>query len=112
MSKTPINDFIVKYANNSPCRLHMPGHKGKSLTGFERFDLTEIDGADSLYHADGIINESEKIASGIFGSRAFFSTEGSSLSIRAMIYLAHKYSIKLGKSNVILAGRNAHKSFI
>ena len=112
MSKTPINDFIVKYANNSPCRLHMPGHKGKALTGAEMFDLTEIDGADSLYHADGIISESEKIAGEIFGSRAFFSTEGSSLSIRAMIYLAHKYSIKLGKSNVILAGRNAHKSFV
>ena len=40
--------------------MHMPGHKGKSLLGYEKNDITEIFGADSLYQASGIIKESEQ----------------------------------------------------
>ncbi len=58
--KTPICDFINEYAKSDALRLHMPGHKGKSQLGFEALDITEITGADSLYHADGIIKESEE----------------------------------------------------
>ena len=87
----------------------MPGHKG--IGEVERFDLTEIDGADSLYEASGIIKESEEIASGLFGSYTLYSTEGSSLAIRAMLYLA-MLSGKSGTRPVVLAGRNAHKVFV
>ena len=86
----------------------MPGHKG--LGGdIEKYDLTEIDGADSLYEAGGIIKKSEDNASRLFASRTFYSTEGSSLAIRAMLYLA-----LYGKSGraTVLAARNAHKVFI
>ncbi len=109
--KTPISDFIKKYAESSAFRLHMPGHKGKDFLGIERHDITEIDGADSLYHANGIIKESEQNASELFGTGAtFYSCEGSSLSIRAMLYLAKLYSGEDG--GYILAGRNAHSSFL
>ena len=57
---TPICDFVRSYADTDPLRLHMPGHKGECLTGFEKYDITEIPGADSLYEAKGIIRESEK----------------------------------------------------
>lgn len=88
-SNTPIADFVRNYERSGMCRFHMPGHKGKSFLGCEAFDITEIKGADSLYEADGIIAESEKIASELFGSGAtFYSTEGSSQCIRAMLYLA------------------------
>ena len=40
--KTPICDFVKKYAENTPSRLHMPGHKGKGFLGFESLDI--IDG--------------------------------------------------------------------
>ena len=40
--------------------MHMPGHKGKDMLGFEKYDITEVDGADALYHASGIIKESEE----------------------------------------------------
>ncbi len=86
----------------------MPGHKGHGEV--ERFDLTEIDGADSLYEASGIIKESEDNASALFGAHTFYSTEGSSLAIRAMLYLA--VLTKSGERQVILAGRNAHKVFL
>ncbi len=110
---TPICSFVKSYTLSSPLRLHMPGHKGVSFLGFESLDVTEIDGADVLYHADGIIKESEKNASDLFGTaRTLYSTEGSSLSIRAMVYLVALYAASLGKEPYILAGRNAHKAFI
>lgn len=90
----------------------MPGHKGKMLLGFEPFDITEIKGADSLYEANGIIKESEENASSLFGSATFYSAEGSSLCIRAMVYLLLQYALENGKEKLILAGRNAHKVFI
>ena len=56
---TPICDFVNKYIASSPVRMHMPGHKGKAMLGFEPYDLTEIDGADDLMAPDGIIAQSE-----------------------------------------------------
>lgn len=110
---TPIKDFIQKYISSSPLRLHMPGHKGKALLGFEEYDITEIDGADVLYHADGIILESMRNASEIFGTgKTLYSAEGSSLSVRAMLFLAVKYAKCHGKNPLIFAGRNAHKVFV
>lgn len=106
---TPICDFVKKYAESDSLRLHMPGHKGKSLLGFESFDITEIDGADSLYEAEGIIKESEKNASLLFGSPTFYSVEGSSQCIKAMLYLVCQ---KAEGKALIWAGRNVHKSFL
>ncbi len=110
--KTPICDFVRSYADKNAVRLHMPGHKGEGLLGFEAYDITEIRGADSLYEANGIIKESEEIASMLFGAETFYSTEGSSLAIRAMLYLACLSSYEKGVKPLILAGRNAHKAFV
>lgn len=111
--KTPIADFVRKYADSERVRAHMPGHKGARVLGCERFDITEIEGADVLYHADGIIRESERNAQRLFGTaRTLYSCEGSSLSIRAMLYLALVYAKKEGKAPLVYAGRNAHKAFL
>ena len=110
---TPICDFIDRYSKGNPIRLHMPGHKGTELTGSELYDITEIDGADVLYHSGGIIRESEDNAATLFGTaRTVYSTEGSSLSIRAMLYLALLYAKETGRAPIVAAGRNAHKSFM
>lgn len=104
---TPICDFVKEYAKKDVLRLHMPGHKG--LGDIERYDITEIEGADVLYNAKGIIKESEDNASSLFGTaKTLYSTEGSSLCIRAMLFLAKLY----GKKPLIAAGRNAHKAFV
>ncbi len=110
--KTPIFDFVQKYSEKNSVRLHMPGHKGVKFLGCENVDITEISGADSLYEADGIIRESEENASRIFGSQTLYSTEGSSLSIRAMLYLVCLYARENEKKPLILAARNVHKSFL
>ena len=105
--KTPIVDFVKAYIEADVSRLHMPGHKGKSYLGCEALDITEIGGADVLYSADGIINESEENASSLFRTaHTFYSTEGSSLAIKAMLSIIAK------KGDHILATRNAHKSLI
>ena len=109
---TPICNFVRKYAESEAIRLHMPGHKGKKLLGLEALDITEIDGADSLYDSGGIIQRSEENASRLFGCPTFYSTEGSSQCIRAMLYLAVLHAKQQGKRPVIAAGRNAHKTFL
>ena len=90
----------------------MPGHKGNEFLGIEQLDITEIQGADSLYEADGIIAQSEKNASELFGCRTLYSTEGSSQCIRAMLYLISLYAKRQGRKPLILAARNAHKAFL
>ena len=106
--KAPICDFVKGYENKNSVRLHMPGHKGKSYQG----DITEIDGADALYTACGIIKESEENASKLFGSyKTFYSAEGSSLCIKAMLHLAKAYKCQ-NKRGYVIAGRNAHTSFV
>lgn len=109
---TPICDFARRYAEGDALRLHMPGHKGVGPLGVERWDITEIQGADSLYEAEGIIRESEENASALFGVPTFYSTEGSSQCIRAMVYLVALHAKAQGKRPLIAAGRNAHKTFM
>ena len=106
--KTPICDFVKNYVSKNAVRLHMPGHKGKDYP----YDITEIDGADALYTASGIIKESEENASSLFGSlRTFYSTEGSSLCIKSMLHLAKAHK-RQNKRGYVIAGRNAHTSVI
>ena len=109
---TPICDFVRNYSQRNSLRLHMPGHKGNSFLGMEHLDITEIDGADSLYEASGIIAQSEANASHLFGCKTIYSTEGSSQCIRAMLYLVQLYARQAGKCPRIAAGRNAHKTFL
>ncbi len=109
---TPICDFVKKYSEKAPLRLHIPGHKGKKLLGFEQYDITEIEGADSLYDSFGIIAESEKNASALFGCDTFYSAEGSSQCIRAMCDLICRYAKESRRRPLIAAARNVHRTFL
>mgnify|MGYP002692812244 FL=1 len=110
---TPIVDFVRRYAQFGTARLHMPGHKGQSLLGCEPWDITEIRGADELYEAEGIIAQSEANATRLFGTaHTYYSTEGSSQCIRAMLCLAMQGAPRTGKRPVLLAARNAHKALL
>lgn len=110
--KTPIVSFLKSYQEKSPVRMHMPGHKGAGILGFEGMDLTEIYGADELFAAEGIIKESEQNASNLFGCPTYYSTQGSTLCIQTMCTILCQDAKSKGKNPKILAGRNAHRSFI
>ena len=110
---TPIYDFLTSLNQKGIARFFMPGHKGEAfwenhpLKEAFPYDITEIAGADALFEAEGIIDESEKNASYLFGSRdTLYSAGGSTLCIQAMLALV---SVR-GKK--IIAGRNAHMAFI
>lgn len=105
---TPIRDMLAAYTERNAVRLHMPGHKGS----VNSFDITEVEGADSLFSPTGVIKQSEENAGKLFGARTFYSTEGSSLSIRAMLYLATLHARSEGKAPLVLAARNVHRSFV
>ncbi len=106
---TPVFDFIENYRKSAFVRLHVPGHKGNE----NALDITEIEGADVLYHDDGILGRSQHNASLIFGSaKTVYSAEGSSLGIRGMLALIKMYAEKTGRKPVVAAGRNAHKVFM
>ena len=110
--KTPIVSFLKSYQEKLPVRMHMPGHKGAGILGFEGMDLTEIYGADELFAAEGIIKESEQNASSLFGCSTYYSTQGTTLCIQTMCTILCQDAKSKGKKTKILAGRNAHRSFI
>lgn len=111
-SLCPIHDFLSENAEKRKIRCYMPGHKGRE----NPLDITEINGADSLYESDffgsdpGIIAQSEKNASRLFGTvQTLYSCSGSTLAIQTMLALAKQKS--RGKDHII-AGRYSHRSFI
>ena len=108
---TPIFDFVKNYSESGNIRFHMPGHKGIGRLGCEMYDITEISGADVLYSADGIINESENNLTAMYDTaHSFYSTEGSTLAIKAMLRLV---SERRGDERpLIIAARNVHTAFI
>ncbi len=106
---TPVFTFVQQYLGQSMSRLHMPGHKGQGPLGCEALDITEIQGADSLYTAQGILAQSQRNATFLFQTGAtFYSTEGSSQCIKAMLYLAQQQTGR----RLVLAARNVHKAFV
>ena len=110
---TPVVDFVRRYAQQRTTRMHMPGHKGRGPLGCEELDITEIAGADELYEAEGIIAQSEANATQLFGTaRTYYSTEGSSQCIRAMLRLALQMRPAKAGRPVLLAARNAHKALL
>ncbi len=110
-TSAPIFDFVTEYLAKDMSRFHMPGHKGKNILGFEARDITEIEGADTLFDAEGIIAESERNASALFDTACtVYSCEGSTLAIKAMLRLAMQCTGKMRLK--ILAARNVHQSFV
>lgn len=108
---TPVYDFLKKYSRSDFLRCHMPGHKGAEFCGLApeiySLDITEINGADSLFESDGIIAESERNMSSLYNTRAtVFSAGGSTLCMQAMLYLIKK------ENRRVFAVRNVHRAFL
>lgn len=108
---TPVYDFVRDYCGKNFVRAHMPGHKGKAsedlLSAVYAYDITEIDGADALFEAEGIIAESERNAAELFGTyRTCYSAGGSTLCIQAMLAAVCR------KGDRVAAARNSHKAFL
>ena len=105
MINTPICNFLERYTADNRLRLHTPGHNGEFP-----HDITEVQGADSLYDSDvsgGIIAASEAFAASLFGAkRTCYSCGGSTLAIQTGLAVLRSQGCK-----TIAASRYSHRSF-
>lgn len=107
---TPLYDAVRAYAAQDAASFHTPGHKGKTelLAGLtQAHDLTELPETDSLYHAEGVIAEAERLAARAFGAHTTaISAGGCTLAIQAMLRCV------CAEGDTILAGRVIHRGAV
>ena len=105
---TPIQKMLEDYIRGGMARMHMPGHKGilpEPLAGAAAYDITEIQGGDSLFACDGVIRRCEEAFARRYGAKeSLISCGGSTLCIQAMLALA------AGPGEKVLFFRNIHKA--
>ena len=71
---TPICDFVRRYAEREPLRLHMPGHKGETYPA----DITEVGGAGPVsFTAQAICDVCERSTIALRSSEAITMTDPS-----------------------------------
>ncbi len=108
--KTPLRDAVRTYIERDAARFHMPGHKGHGeaeFAGLLPYDITEVEGADSLFQAQGPLLQLEEAFADAYGAkRTLLSTGGATLCIQTMLALA------CGVGKKLIAGRNIHRSAI
>lgn len=101
-----LSKFIREYESDDILRLHTPGHQARCEfinKISSHFDITEIDGADSLYHSNGVIKDLEDQISELYQAQSVISAGGSTLCIQTMI--------SLFKDRTFVAMRSSHVSF-
>src|SRR5690606_3273161 len=115
--RTPLFDGLKAHMQRETLPFHIPGHKrGAGMDPeFRNFlgpnalgiDLINIAPVDDLHHPTGMIKEAQELAAAAFGAeRTFFSVQGTSGAIMAMILAT------VGPGEKILVPRNVHKSVL
>ncbi|GAA2404475.1 ornithine decarboxylase [Streptomyces glaucosporus] len=116
-SRVPVLEALEEFRRRGDVVYGPPGHKqgrgvdprvleilGKDLF---RDDVLSLNGLDDRRQSQGVVSQAEELMADAVGAdKAFFSTCGSSLSVKtAMLAVA-------GPGEKILISRNAHKSVI
>ncbi len=104
MDDLKIYSAIKSYEESKPVRLHMPGHKGKNVSGlsfYSGYDVTELPALD----IENVLSSAEEDIAKIMGAKkCHILTDGSSAGVLSMIY-----GIKdVGRQLIIF--RSSHKS--
>lgn len=102
-------EWLKAYQKSNIYPYHMPGHKrsmeNMPLSEAYEIDLTEIDGSDNLYHADGILQKAMQRAARLYGAdETYFLVNGSTGGILSAVAAAVK------QGGHILMARNSHRS--
>jgi len=102
-------DKLTEYSKSGVYPMHMPGHK----RNMERLppglpyniDITEVDGFDDLHDPQGLLLETSRLASGLYGSLdAFLLVNGSTVGILSAIGASAK------RGDKALIDKSAHRS--
>ncbi len=108
MEREILRQQIRELTGNEILPMHMPGHKRRisPAQGLPyAWDITEIEGADNLHNASGILADAMKRTADLFGStETKYLVGGSTCGILASIRAAAPHG-----SEIIVA-RNCHKS--
>ncbi len=115
--ETPLFGALLRHVQRQPVQFHIPGHKkGRGMeSSFHDFvgdnvlalDLINIAPLDDLHHPTGPIKYAQELAASAFGADAtFFSVQGTSTAIMAMVLAT------VGPGDKILVPRNVHKSVL
>ncbi len=72
-----LQETLGSYERENPARFHMPGHKGRGLSGFWReelqlWDVTELSNTDNLHAPSGAIAAAEAGMAQTYGTKASF----------------------------------------
>lgn len=115
--KAPLFEGLLEHVRQEPLAFHIPGHKsGRGMDALFRdtigkqalaLDLINIAPLDDLHAPHGMIREAERLAAEAFAAEhAFFSVQGTSTAIMAMILAT------TGPGEKIIVPRNVHKSVL
>lgn len=110
-----MKDFLNVHSKGNTVSFHMPGHKGAGiyrrfgyddfLNGFMDWDITEIEGADNLFQAEGIIKNVQERYAELYGVKnSWLLINGTSGGLIASIL-----SVTPRNGKIIMA-RNCHKA--
>lgn len=98
---------LEQYSKSDYYPLHMPGHKRRISHFGQPFaiDITEIEGFDNLFHAEGILLEAQQRAAKLYGAdETYYLINGSSCGILAAV------SASVRRGGRLLMSRNSHKA--
>ncbi|XVG95659.1 aminotransferase class I/II-fold pyridoxal phosphate-dependent enzyme [Eubacteriales bacterium KG127] len=115
MKNIGLREFLKSHKNKGTISFHMPGHKNGQLykiLGYEEsdcfdtaWDITEIEGADNLFKAEGVLRKTMDKYKELYESKeSFLLVNGSSVGIIASILTA------VPKGGKIIVARNSHRS--
>lgn len=107
MEQDGLYERLERYSSSGYYPFHMPGHKRKDLLFKNPYqiDITEIDGFDSLHHADGILKDAQDRLKELYQSRkSYYLVNGSTCGLLSAIGA----STRAGSRALI--ARNCHKS--
>ncbi|MDD2430325.1 MAG: aminotransferase class I/II-fold pyridoxal phosphate-dependent enzyme [Firmicutes bacterium] len=115
--ETPLFTALRDYVASKPLQFHIPGHKRGSGMDPEfrdfiglnalSIDLINIPPLDDLHNPHGIIKEAQILAAEAFlADRTFFSVQGTSGAIQAMILSV------INPDDTIIVPRNIHRAVV
>jgi len=106
-----LQEALGTYERMNSARFHMPGHKGRGLSGFWRdelqlWDVTELSNTDNLHAPQAAIATAQRSMAEAYGAKSsFFVVNGATNAVQAMI-------LALGDKDKLLLARDCHKSVV
>ncbi|AWC31073.1 aminotransferase class I/II-fold pyridoxal phosphate-dependent enzyme [Bacillus cytotoxicus] len=115
-NQIPLYEALVRFKQQQPLSLHVPGHKNglnfpkEAIDSFKdilSIDVTELTGLDDLHSPSECIDEAQRLLADVYEvQKSYFLVNGSTVGNLAMVLSC------CGEEDIVLVQRNCHKSII